>query len=146
MIVCNQCGFQNLDNDSYCGSCGGFLEWTGEKVAPPVAEVEAEQAAPKKSLLARVQTALALDVHAPGEVVKDDPSVAAKAAGPGMPGAPGGMPGGPPGAPGGPPRPGGPPGAPGGPPGAPGVGGPGGPPGAGGPPGVGGPPGAPPRP
>jgi uncharacterized membrane protein YvbJ len=30
MIVCNQCGFQNMDNDSFCGSCGGFLEWTGE--------------------------------------------------------------------------------------------------------------------
>ena len=37
MIVCTRCGFQNLDNDSFCGSCGGFLEWTGEKVAPPPA-------------------------------------------------------------------------------------------------------------
>src|SRR5262245_18107153 len=107
MIVCNQCGFQNLGDDSFCGSCGAIPEWTGEKVGPPPAEVQPEEAAaPKKSLLARVQTVLALDVHAPGEVVKDDPSVAAKAAGPGMPGAPGGMPGGV-GAPGGPPRPGG---------------------------------------
>ena len=43
MIVCTKCGFQNLDNDSFCGSCGGFLEWTGEKVAPPPAAVEPEE-------------------------------------------------------------------------------------------------------
>ena len=50
MIVCNQCGFQNMDNDSFCGSCGGFLEWTGEKVGPPPAEAAPEQAAaPKRS-------------------------------------------------------------------------------------------------
>ena len=45
MIVCNQCGFQNMDDDSFCGSCGGFLEWTGEKVGPPPAAVVPEQAA-----------------------------------------------------------------------------------------------------
>src|SRR4029079_13634296 len=140
----------------FCGSCGGFLEWTGEKVGPPPAAVEPEQTpAQKKSLLSPMHTVVALDVHAPGEVVKDDPAVAAKAAaGPGGPGMPGG--------PGGPPRPSGPPGAPGAPPprgaprwrrGAPRVGPrggaaplgpPGGPPGAPprppGPPGVGGPP------
>ena len=33
MIVCTRCGFQNEDSDTFCGSCAGFLEWSGEKVA-----------------------------------------------------------------------------------------------------------------
>jgi hypothetical protein len=32
VIVCTKCGFQNSDDTSFCGSCGSFLEWTGEKV------------------------------------------------------------------------------------------------------------------
>ena len=45
MIVCTRCGFQNEDSDTFCGSCAGFLEWSGEAVsqAPPpepVAEPE----------------------------------------------------------------------------------------------------------
>ena len=32
MIVCRSCGFHNADADAFCGSCGNFLEWTGEKV------------------------------------------------------------------------------------------------------------------
>ena len=38
MIVCKNCGHQNEDNDTFCGSCGKFLEWTGERVV--VAEPE----------------------------------------------------------------------------------------------------------
>src|SRR5580700_8785598 len=34
MIVCKKCGFNNSDADAFCGSCGAFLEWTGEKVTP----------------------------------------------------------------------------------------------------------------
>ena len=49
MIVCNSCGFQNLDSDAFCGSCGGFLEWTGEVVKPPQAEVPEAEPAKKKS-------------------------------------------------------------------------------------------------
>ena len=37
MIVCKECGFKNTDADSFCGACGGFLEWTGEKQAAPAA-------------------------------------------------------------------------------------------------------------
>ena len=33
MIVCKNCGHQNDDNDTFCGSCGKFLEWTGERIA-----------------------------------------------------------------------------------------------------------------
>ena len=45
MIVCKQCGHHNEDNDTFCGSCGKFLEWTGERVA--VAQPEPEPPAPE---------------------------------------------------------------------------------------------------
>ena len=51
MIVCTRCGYQNEDTDTFCGSCAGFLEWSGEKVAeeqpeaPPAAEAEPESEA-----------------------------------------------------------------------------------------------------
>lgn len=125
MIVCRSCGFHNKDADSFCGSCGEFLEWTGERITPkpaPVVEPEPEEPAPaKRSLLERIQSLVYMDV---GE---RDP----------LPAQSGPM--------GGPPRPPGPPGM-GGPPRPPGVGSPpgvGGPPRPPGPPGVGGPPGPP---
>ena len=31
MMVCTQCGFQNETEDAFCGSCGAFLEWAGER-------------------------------------------------------------------------------------------------------------------
>ena len=34
-ITCRQCGFRNRGDDEFCGSCGSFLEWTGEKIATP---------------------------------------------------------------------------------------------------------------
>ena len=48
MIVCTQCGNHNQDDDEFCGSCGKFLEWVGEKVdepaPPPPPEPEVETA------------------------------------------------------------------------------------------------------
>lgn len=35
MIVCRTCGGHNADTADFCGTCGEFLEWTGEKLAPP---------------------------------------------------------------------------------------------------------------
>ena len=35
MITCKVCGFENEAGASFCGSCGSFLEWTGEKDAEP---------------------------------------------------------------------------------------------------------------
>jgi hypothetical protein len=45
VIVCKQCGHHNDDNDTFCGSCGKFLEWTGERVV--VAQPEPEPPAPE---------------------------------------------------------------------------------------------------
>ncbi|MGH3861583.1 MAG: hypothetical protein ACRDSQ_18665, partial [Actinokineospora sp.] len=64
MIACKSCGYNNADADTFCGKCGGFLEWTGVKVAPPPAPVvEEEKEEPqKRGFLARLQSALYLDV------------------------------------------------------------------------------------
>ncbi|WNV87974.1 zinc ribbon domain-containing protein [Umezawaea sp. Da 62-37] len=67
MIVCRKCGFKNVTDDTFCGSCGTFLEWTGEKVerkvAPAIAEeVEAEVAKPRKGLMAKLQDIIYSDV------------------------------------------------------------------------------------
>ena len=45
MIVCRSCGFHNADADAFCGSCGNFLEWTGEKVAAKPIEAPPESPA-----------------------------------------------------------------------------------------------------
>src|SRR5690554_574969 len=97
MIVCGQCGFRNVDTDAFCGSCGGFLEWTGEAVAPPAVEETVGAAAPpKRSLMNRIQTVLSLDVYAPGEEQRLAGD-GATATGPGGPPSAGPRPPGPPG-------------------------------------------------
>lgn len=35
MIVCSRCGFRNPDEESFCRSCAGFLEWSGKRDDPP---------------------------------------------------------------------------------------------------------------
>ncbi|WP_417281555.1 zinc ribbon domain-containing protein [Actinophytocola glycyrrhizae] len=136
-MVCKTCGFHNKETDAFCGSCGAFLEWTGEKLAPapvPAAPKEEEEDAPKRGWLSRLQSVLYLDVGN-----REPVQTQAK---PGMPGRPGGGPPGPPGAKPAPPGPPKPPGA-GGPPPPPGPPKPPPPPGAPKPPP---PPGAPPSP
>ena len=67
MIVCKQCGHHNEDNDTFCGSCGKFLEWTGERVAvaepepepAPVAAPEPEPA--RHGLIDRVKQAVGIE-------------------------------------------------------------------------------------
>jgi hypothetical protein len=34
LIVCTKCSTQNQDGDEFCGGCGEFLEWAGQKVDP----------------------------------------------------------------------------------------------------------------
>jgi hypothetical protein len=69
VIVCKQCGHHNEDSDTFCGSCGKFLEWTGERVV--VAEPEPEPAAPEPEpeparlgLIDRVKHAVGLEESA----------------------------------------------------------------------------------
>jgi hypothetical protein len=75
MIVCTKCGFENEDADTFCGSCAGFLEWSGQKVheaAPepepePEPEVEAEEGHP--GFIERVKDRIGIgdkDEDAPG--------------------------------------------------------------------------------
>ncbi len=67
MIVCKQCGHHNEDNDTFCGSCGKFLEWTGERVAvaepePPPAPVVAPEPEPvRHGLIDRVKQAVGIE-------------------------------------------------------------------------------------
>jgi len=57
VIVCRNCGSHNADGDAFCGSCGNYLEWTGEKlesasaklaVATPEPQPTPEQPAPEQ--------------------------------------------------------------------------------------------------
>jgi hypothetical protein len=36
VIVCERCGSQNADGESFCGACGAFLEWEGAPAEPAV--------------------------------------------------------------------------------------------------------------
>ena len=70
MIVCKQCGHHNEDSDTFCGSCGKFLEWTGERVV--VAQPEPEPPAPEPvpepahvGLIDRVKHAVGMEEAAP---------------------------------------------------------------------------------
>ena len=79
MIVCKQCGHHNEDNDTFCGSCGKFLEWTGERVA--VAEPEPEPipvAAPepepvRHGLIDRVRQAVGMEETTPPPAAEPAP-------------------------------------------------------------------------
>jgi ribosomal protein S27AE len=65
MIVCTNCGNHNEDNDEFCGSCGKFLEWVGERIETPVAPApvveEAEPDATKAGFVDRVKAAVGID-------------------------------------------------------------------------------------
>ena len=70
MIVCKQCGHHNEDSDTFCGSCGKFLEWSGERVV--VAQPEPEPPAPEPvpepahvGLIDRVKHAVGIEETAP---------------------------------------------------------------------------------
>ena len=67
MVICTKCGFQNPDNAGFCGSCGSFLEWTGEKVAPPAAPAPepapAEPAPEHGGLIVSARRVLGLDAR-----------------------------------------------------------------------------------
>ena len=45
MIRCRECGTINDETAGFCGGCGQFLEWTGERIDPATADA-AETPAP----------------------------------------------------------------------------------------------------
>jgi hypothetical protein len=65
MIVCMKCGRHNADNVQWCVACEAFLEWDGEKVAPPppppVAEVPLEEDKPRRGFIKRIKGAVGID-------------------------------------------------------------------------------------
>ncbi|MGH9165372.1 MAG: hypothetical protein ACRDZW_07675, partial [Acidimicrobiales bacterium] len=76
MIICRQCGAESAEGDDFCGTCGVFLEWEGERVdhaepepeAGPVVDPDAPH---RPTLVERVKTVIGLD--------EDDPVTAARA-------------------------------------------------------------------
>lgn len=66
MIVCEECGHQNESSDTFCGSCGAFLEWMGHKIEEPSPEpepvVNEEDEDPgRPGIVQRVKSAIGLD-------------------------------------------------------------------------------------
>jgi hypothetical protein len=47
VIVCKLCGNANPDGSTFCGDCGRFLEWAGEKVLVPQTITVIEEAPPE---------------------------------------------------------------------------------------------------
>ncbi len=63
MIVCTECGHRNDDDDDFCGSCGAFLEFSGERSAPEEVEVEVEEELDEEhrpTMVERVKAAVGL--------------------------------------------------------------------------------------
>ncbi|MGQ0519571.1 MAG: NADase-type glycan-binding domain-containing protein [Actinomycetota bacterium] len=66
MIICEECGNQNDSTDTFCGSCGAFLEWQGQRVEEPAPEPEPEveetaEEAARPGIVQRVKTAIGIE-------------------------------------------------------------------------------------
>ncbi|HEV8572882.1 MAG TPA: zinc-ribbon domain-containing protein [Actinomycetota bacterium] len=65
MIICKNCGYQNEDDDAFCGSCGTFLEWAGERLTEeqepgPEPESQPEPEPEKAGFMDRVKSTLGI--------------------------------------------------------------------------------------
>jgi hypothetical protein len=71
MMVCTQCGFQNETEDAFCGSCGAFLEWAGERTGPeepaPAGVVTTTDVAPPTEADEAVPSETVVDIRAEAE-------------------------------------------------------------------------------
>ena len=86
MIVCKQCGHHNADSDTFCGSCGKFLEWSGERVAvaepeslAPAAEAAPEPEPARPGLLERVKQAVGIEESSPNPAAPIAPDLPLRA-------------------------------------------------------------------
>ncbi|HET6298241.1 MAG TPA: hypothetical protein VFG33_32995, partial [Kribbella sp.] len=60
MLICGGCGHRNTERDTFCGSCGEFLEWNAQRIVPetPVVQVEDPEPLPSRpGLLTRISRA-----------------------------------------------------------------------------------------
>lgn len=48
MIVCRECGERQDDGTVFCGRCGAFLEWEGERIGPPQDESPQDESQPQQ--------------------------------------------------------------------------------------------------
>src|SRR6516164_9829537 len=77
MIVCTRCGFQNEDSDTFCGSCAGFLEWSGQQVEEaaepePTPEPEPQPEPERAGFIDRVKDKIGIgEREADGEETSD---------------------------------------------------------------------------
>jgi hypothetical protein len=81
LILCKQCGNSNEDGAEFCGSCGSFLEWTGEKVAtaPPPPPPPPPEEPERPGIVQRVKAAVGME--APGTELDSPPAAPEQAAG-----------------------------------------------------------------
>ncbi|KGN41303.1 zinc ribbon domain-containing protein [Knoellia aerolata] len=70
-VICTECGSVNEDGATFCGGCGAYLEWEGERIGPaepePEAEAEPVPEVPEPSrptLVDRVKAGLGLEADA----------------------------------------------------------------------------------
>lgn len=64
MIVCTECGHQNDDGDGFCGSCGTYLEWSGERVDAPTPVAEPLGAPRDRTIVEKAKEIVGLDPDA----------------------------------------------------------------------------------
>ena len=88
MIVCKRCGNHNPVGDDFCGSCGAFLEWEGERIIEDVVEQPtAEALPPPAGLVTRIKHAVLGDdtALAPPAAVGGAPTPGSPLAAPTLP-------------------------------------------------------------
>lgn len=84
MIVCTECGHGNEVDDAFCGSCGTFLEFSGQAIASdaPAVEPETEEPSPldeDRGVVGRIKTAVRLAGRADDEADEEVAAVTAVA-------------------------------------------------------------------
>jgi hypothetical protein len=58
VIVCKRCGNHNPAGDDFCGSCGAFLEWEGERIVEEAVEVAPAPLPPPAGIVTRIKQAV----------------------------------------------------------------------------------------
>jgi hypothetical protein len=95
VIICTACGVRNQDSESFCGECGSYLEWEGEREAAAteaVPVIAPEPPAEAPGLVRRIKTAVGIDTEGEqqfqpaGDAAAAAPGRSAPASGPGVAG------------------------------------------------------------